>query len=58
MKKSYFFIFKDLFIHERERERGRDAEAEGEAGSPQSQEPDVGLNPRTLGSQPEPKADI
>ena len=35
MKKSYFFIFKDLFIHERERERGRDAEAEGEAGSPQ-----------------------
>ena len=42
----------------RERERGRDAEAEGEAGSPQSQEPDVGLNPRTLGSQPEPKADI
>jgi len=26
------------------------AEAEGEAGSPQSREPDVGLNPRALRS--------
>ena len=33
------------------------SEAEGEAGSPPSKESDVGLNPRTLGSQPEPKTD-
>jgi len=53
-----FFFFKDfiyLFIHERQRER--ETEAEGEAGSPRSREPDAGLNPRTLGSQPELKAD-
>ena len=30
-------------------------QAEGEAGSPY-QDPDAGLNPRTPGSQPEPKA--
>jgi len=30
---------------------------EGEAGFPQSREPDVGLDPRTLGSLSEPKAD-
>jgi len=30
---------------------------EGEAGFPQSREPDAGLDPRTLGSRPEPKAD-
>ena len=35
----------------------RQAEAEGEADSPQSREPDVGLDPRTLGSGPELKAD-
>jgi len=29
---------------------------EGEAGFPQSREPDAGLDPRTLGSRPEPKA--
>ena len=34
-------------------------QAEGEAGYGRSSygEPDAGLNPRTLGSQPEPKAD-
>ena len=31
--------------------------AEGEAGFPLSREPDVGLDPRTLGSGPELKAD-
>jgi len=30
---------------------------EGEAGFPPSREPDVGPDPRTPGSQPEPKAD-
>ena len=54
------FFFKDLFIYlfvrERERER-RESEhkqtewqAEGEAGSLPSKEPDVGLDPRMLGS--------
>ena len=33
------------------------AKGEGEAGFPQSKELDPGLNLRTLGSQPEPKAD-
>ena len=37
--------------------RGGVAEAEGEAGSPLSREPEVGLDPRALGSLPEPKAD-
>ena len=32
--------------------------SEGGAGSPLSREPDAGLNPRALGSWPEPKADI
>ena len=31
---------------------------EGEAGSSPSRDPDVGLDPRTLRSGPEPKADI
>ena len=40
-------------------ERGNTAGGVGEeeAGSQQSREPDVGLNPRTLGSFPELKAD-
>ena len=38
----------------RDRERA-ETQAEGEAGS--MQEPDVGLDPRTPGSQPELKAD-
>ena len=51
-KLMYFFFFKILFIHLRYRERARaggEAEGEGEAGFPLSQEPGVGLNPRTLG---------
>ena len=45
-----------LFIHERHRERGRDT---GRGGCRQlsCREPNVGLDPRTLGSCPEPKAD-
>ena len=35
--------------------RGR-AEREEGAGSPLSREPDIGLDPRTLGSRPELKA--
>jgi len=33
------------------------AGGEREAGFPPSREPDAGLDPRTLGSWPEPKAD-
>ena len=36
---------------------GRVGDGEGEAGSPVSREPEAGLDPRTLGSCPEPKAD-
>jgi len=36
---------------------GRQREREKEAGSPPSREPDAGLDPRTLGSRPKPKAD-
>jgi len=36
---------------------GGATKGEGEAGSPRSREPDVGLDPRTPGPRPEPKAD-
>ena len=39
-------------MSERERERHRQREKQA-----LSMEPDVGLDPRTLGSRPEPKAD-
>ena len=39
-----------------EREREAETQAEGEAGS-MHREPDVGLDPGTPGSGPEPKAD-
>ena len=53
-------IFKKDFIYlsERERERARaGGEAERETAFPLSRDPNVGLHPRTLGSQPELKAD-
>ena len=46
-----------IYLRKREHEQGRGAEREAEADSPLSREPDAGLNPRTLGSPPEPKAD-
>ena len=59
--KDFLFIY--LFIWQREREGGRTqargvAEEEGEAGSPLNREPDIGFDPRTLESGPEPKADV
>ena len=39
------------------RDREGEAETEEEAGTPQSMEPYVGFDLRTLGSQPELKAD-
>ena len=44
-----------LFIHERHTKKEAETQAEGEAGS--SREPNVGLDPGTPGSRPEPKAD-
>ena len=46
-------FFKILFIHLTERERAQArgaAKGEGETGSSLSREPDMGLDPRTLGS--------
>lgn len=51
-----FFLNKDVFIYLREKENTED-EGKGEADFPLSREPDAELNPRTLGSWPEPKAD-
>ena len=47
-------FFKTLFTHERHRERQRHTQKEKQA--PRG-EPDVGLDPRTLRSRSEPKAD-
>ena len=44
-----------LFIHDRPKERGRHRQREGQAPH---RKPDMGLDPRTLGSRPEPKADV
>ena len=52
---SFFLTFFSgfyLFIHERHRERHKQREKQAPC-----RKPDVDLNPRTLGSQPEPKAD-
>ena len=55
----YLFFLKILFIHERdthrdrERERERDRQREKQA---LCRKPDVGVDPRTPGSRPEPKA--
>ena len=54
-EKFFFFFFKFyLFTHERHRERGqRHRQREKQAPC---REPDVGLDPRSLGSHPGPKA--
>ena len=49
-----------LLIWQWERERMQEvgeAEGGGEADSPQSREPDLELDPQTLGPTPEPKVD-
>ena len=52
----YFYFLKRFyfFIHERHRERQRHRQREKEDPCGES---DAELNPRTPGSQPEPKAD-
>ena len=54
---NYQYFFKDfiyLFMRDMERERQRHRQREKQA---LCREPDLGLNPRTPGSRPEPKAD-
>ena len=51
---DFFKDFIYLFIKERQRERQRHRQREKQAPC---REPDVGLDPRTPGSQPELKAD-
>ena len=47
-----------LFMWQRDHKQGEwQAEVEGEADSLLNRKPDAGLNPRTLGSWPEPKVD-
>ena len=53
MRIILFFNFIHLFESETEHKQGE----RQRAGSPQSGEPHSGVNPRTPGSQPEPKAD-
>ena len=58
---SNFYFFKD-FIYLTERDTAREGTqaggaGEGEEGSPLSRDPNAGLDPRTLGLRPEPKAD-
>lgn len=61
MNEHVFFFLKILLIYLREGEKermsqGGGAAGKGEAGSPPSKEPNVGLDPSTLGSRPELKA--
>ena len=54
----YIYFFKDFFypfMRDTQRERQRQRQKEKQAPC---REPNVGLHPRTLGSCPEPKADI
>ena len=50
-RKRKIFFFKILFIHDRHRGRERQRHRQREKQAP-CREPDVGLNPRTLGSGP------
>ena len=52
---SYFFFLRFIYLFMIESEREAETQAEGEAG-PMHREPDVGLDPGSLGSRPGPKA--
>ena len=55
-KMSYTEGWLFLFIHERHTERGRDI-GRGRRSRLHARSPNVGLDSRTSGSRPEPKAD-
>ena len=44
------YVFERERASERHTQAGEEAEEEGEADSPLSRKPDMGLNPKTLGS--------
>ena len=52
---SFFFFFKD-FIYSFMTDREREAETQAEGEAAPCREPHVGLDPRTPGSRPGPKA--
>ena len=54
--KTWQNFFKFIYLRKRERESSQ-AERKGEASCLLSQESDMGLDPRTLESWPEPKTD-
>ena len=56
LKLSFFFFRFYLFIHERDTERERQRHRQREKQAP-LREPDVGLDPGSPGSRPEPKTD-
>ena len=56
-KCNNFLFFKTLFIYLREREHQQGEQEKEKQTPPLSREPNSGLNPRTLGSWPEPKAE-
>jgi len=57
-KKRSFFKILFIYLFDRKTAQGGGAaEGEGKAGSPLHREPDVGLDPKTPGPRPEPKAD-
>ena len=57
-KNILFILFYFICLFDGERESAQAGGVrEGEAGFPLSKEPNVGLDPRTLRSWPEPKAD-
>ena len=53
---KYFFKFLFIYDRERERERERQRHRQREKQTPPGK-PNVGLDPKTLGSRTEPKAD-
>ena len=53
---SFYFFLKIALIHERHTERGRDTGQE--RSSLPKGSPNVGLDPGTPGSRPEPKAEV
>ena len=53
----FFFLRFYLFVHERHRETERQRHRQREKQAPCG-EPDVGLDPETPGSCPEPKTDV
>jgi len=60
LRETKIFLKDFIYLSGRDWERAckpGEQQAGGEAGSPLSREPDDGLDPRTLGSWPEPKAD-